>query len=54
MDIGKCTAVSNMSIWVPPLDEQRFLGDKHKCYVFHISAGDMNVWITFKSDSVIL
>lgn len=55
VDIGRCTAVGDMSIWTscfPPLDEQRFLGDKHKCHVFYINAVDIIVWITFTSDGV--
>lgn len=55
VDIGRCTAVGDMSIWTscfPPLDEQRFLGDKHKCHVFYINAVDIIVWITFSSDGV--
>lgn len=45
----------NISIWTscfPPLDEQCFLGDKHKCHVFYINPADIIVWITFNSDCV--
>ena len=55
MDIGKCTAVGNVSIWTSrflPLDEQCFLGDMHQCHVFYINAVDIIVWITFNSDCV--
>lgn len=54
MDVGKCTVVGNMSIWTscfPPVDEQCFLGDKHKCHVFYISAVDIIVWTAFNSES---
>lgn len=55
VDIGRCTAVGDMSIWTscfPPLDEQHFLGDKRKRHVFYINAVDIIVWTTFNSDGV--
>lgn len=44
-----------MSLWTscfPPLDEQRFLGDRHKCQAFYINAVNIIVWVTFTSDCV--